>query len=276
MRRLVTIGLFVLAACEPRGAEPRATPYERTSAPAEAPVREPAPATSPIVAPSGELSEVAGIHYLEFVTAGADPGAELPMIIAIHGLGDSPQGFSGLLSDFDRPTRVILPRALDPHEAGWSWFPIRARDRDVDALAAGIERAANALAPAIVELGKQRPTVGKPIVTGFSQGGMLAFCLAVHHGELISAAFPIGGWLPPPLWPKSAPTGAVPRIEAFHGDDDRAVQFEPTDEAVRHLQKSGYRVVFNVYAGVGHAITEDMREDLFEGLRDAVAQAASH
>ncbi|MFO7563032.1 MAG: hypothetical protein R6X02_10355, partial [Enhygromyxa sp.] len=144
-------------------------------------------------------------------------------------------------------------------------------------LAAGIERAADALAPAIAELAEQGPTLGKPIVTGFSQGGMLAFCLAVPHGELFSAPFPLGGWLPPPLWPKSAPAGdappsappSAPPIIAFHGDEDRAVKFEPTEEAV-------YRVQLNSYVGVGHAISPDMREDLFDGLRDALSQIVEH
>ncbi|MFO7565984.1 MAG: alpha/beta fold hydrolase, partial [Enhygromyxa sp.] len=240
MRQLIVLGLILLAACEPRASEPRSSqPHRQAEAPAA--VEAPAPVSPPSAEPAAEeLPAVAGVHYLELVTAGADPSAELPMLVAIHGLGDSPEGFSSLLEGFDRPVRVILPRALDPHEPGWSWFPIRARDKDVEKLAAGIERAADALAPAIAELAEQRPTLGKPIVTGFSQGGMLAFCLAVHHGELFSAAFPLGGWLPPPLWPKSAAAGdappsappSAPPIIAFHGDEDRAVKFEPTEEAV--------------------------------------------
>jgi phospholipase/carboxylesterase len=274
MRSLLALGLIALTACEPRASEPRsAQPHKPVEAPTvvEAPSVEPTTEAAPELAPE-TLPVVAGVHYLERVTADADPNAALPMIVAIHGLGDSPEGFASLLEGFDQPARVILPRALDAHEPGWSWFPIRARDNDVDKLAAGIEQAANALAPAIAELTRQRPTVGKPIVTGFSQGGMLSFALAVHHGELFSAALPVGGWLPPPLWPKSAPGPDTPPIVAFHGDNDRAVAYEPTEAAVVHLQKSGYRVELNTYVGIGHAIPPDMREDLFDSLRDALAR----
>jgi phospholipase/carboxylesterase len=219
---------------------------------------------TPVVA--DELPLVGEIHYLEIVTGGADPESSLPMIIALHGLGDSPQGFRAVLEEFDRPARVILPRALDVHEEGWSWFPIRARDNDIEALARGIDHAADVLAPAIAELTQQRPTIGKPIVTGFSQGGMLSFALAVEHGELFAAALPIGGWLPDPLWP-AANNPSAPPIVAFHGDADAAVRYEPTKLCVENLQGLGYRVELRTYVGVGHMISSVIHLDLMESLR---------
>jgi phospholipase/carboxylesterase len=267
---VVILGLAsIFAACDARAPEPAVTQ----------PISEPAPApapSEPAVAPANvdELPRAGEIHYLEFVTAGADPKAPLPMIIAIHGLGDSPQGFRSLLEEFDRPARVILPRALDAYEEGWSWFPIRARDNDVEALARGISHAADKLAPAIAELTRERPTIGKPIVTGFSQGGMLSFELAVHHGELFSAALPIGGWLPEPLWPAAdAKPGEAPPITAFHGDADAAVRYEPTKLAVDRLRELGYRVELETYVGVGHMISPDIYADLMQALRDKLPGA---
>jgi phospholipase/carboxylesterase len=262
--------LVELGACESRVPQ-------STSTQALEPTPAPAPAPKPIEVPETplepELPVVAGIHYLEFVTGGADSNAELPMIIALHGLGDSPENFANLLTGFDRPVRVILPRALEPHEGGWSWFPFRARDPDVDALAQGIDHAADALAPAIAELVGSRPTKGKPIITGFSQGGMLAFTLAVEHGDLFAAAFPIGGWLPPPLWPKpDADPKRSPAIRAFHGDADKAVALEPTEAAVAQLKASGFAVELVIYPDVGHMIPEQMHADLFTALREALSQ----
>lgn len=268
MQRLAFPGLIVawaVLACDARAPEPA------IAAPAAAPTPTPIAAPSEPAAPTvvvDELPRVGEIHYLELVTANADPESPLPMIIAIHGLGDSPQGFRTLLEGFDRPARVILPRALDPHEeGGWSWFPIRARDRDIEALAQGIDHAADVLAPAIAELTEQRPTIGKPIVTGFSQGGMLSFALAVEHGELFAAALPIGGWLPEPLWPANANPSAPP-ILAFHGDADVAVRYEPTKLCVEQLRGLGYPVELRTYVGVGHMISPEIHADFMQSLRD--------
>ena len=50
---------------------------------------------------------------------------------------------------------------------------------------------------------------GKVVVTGFSQGGMLSYALALHHPELIEYALPISGMLPEVLWPTTPPPSAA-------------------------------------------------------------------
>jgi phospholipase/carboxylesterase len=274
MRRLVLALALVgtaLLACEPR-VEPTS---QKAPEPGPAPV-EPAPAqpqptpAAPPEPPPLELiaGEAAGIHYVELITGGAERDATLPMIIAMHGLGDTPDNFANVFAGFDRPARVILPRALDAHEeGGWSWFPIRARDPDVDALAEGIAAAADALAPAIAKLREDRPTRGKPIVTGFSQGGMLTFMLAVEHADLLGHAIAIGGWLPPPRWPKGKPPASAPTIVALHGDLDKAVAFGPTRDAVEHLKAQGWAAELHGYPNVGHSIPPPMHDELFSLLR---------
>lgn len=278
MRRALVLPalLLVALACE---APPAAKPAPKAAPePKLEPQPEPAPKAEEPPADPLALPSVEGVHYFERVTGGAAADAELPMIVAIHGLGDNPRDFAHLFDGFDQPARVIFPRALDAHEPGWSWFPIRARDPDVEALAAGIEKAADTLAPAIAALAKDRPTVGKPIVTGFSQGGMLTFTLAVHHGELFSAAFPVGGWFPPPLMDdadKTAPADAPPMV-AFHGDQDRAVKYLPTAECVAALQEANYSVELKTYEGVGHAIPPAMRAELMAGITGALPSAPAN
>jgi len=229
------------------------------------------PTPEPTLGADG-LHEIAGIHYREYISGGAEAEAELPMVIAIHGLGDSPEDFEGLFRGFDRPARVIVPRGLEAHGPGWSWFPIRTAGADPEALAAGIRAAADALAPAITALSKARPTAGKPIVTGFSQGGMLSFALAVEHGELISAAYPMGGALPEPLWPKpgSAPAAAPP-ILAFHGEADTRVPLAPTQRAVEALTAAGYAVELRTYPGLEHSINRPMHTELMATVRTQLA-----
>lgn len=272
-----SIGLMLLA-CEvstpPAGKAP-STPPPPTAQPATAPQRGADDAGSAPEAAEPKAppwSTAAGLAYREKLLNTTDPTAPLPMVVAIHGLGDDPDNFAHLLDTFTEPTRLILPRGIDPTEnGGWSWFPIRARDPDVDALAGGIAKAADTIAAGIEELAASRPTVGKPIVTGFSQGGMLTFTLATHHPELVGHAIAVGGWLPPPLVPAEPSEGVkYPSIDALHGTDDRAVVYEPTKLAVDTLVEHGFTVKLHTYEGVGHMITPDMRRDLFDQLTDAI------
>ncbi|MCA9663634.1 MAG: alpha/beta fold hydrolase, partial [Myxococcales bacterium] len=184
-----------------------------------------------------------------------------------HGLGDRPENFAQLFRGLQRPTRVILPAGLLPRDDGFSWFKIRARTRDVDGLAKGIAEAADRMAEFIDVVTVDRPTVGKPVITGFSQGGMLSFAVAMRHPDKIAAAFPISGWLPPPLWPEAGPPDvAAPPILALHGDADTVVPLPPTRKAVAKLRELGFPVVLQEYADVRHQITMEMRRLLWKQL----------
>lgn len=276
MSRLRSWSLFasllaLTAGCDTSStaAKPTATPApESSDAPAAADDSSPAQAKAePPATP--ELPKAGEIHYVETVVGGGKPDDELPMIVAIHGLGDTPENFAHVFETFPEPARVILPRGIDVREGGgWSWFDIRARDTDVEGLAAGIDAAADQIAVAVDELAERRPTVGKPIVTGFSQGGMLTFSLAVDHPDSFAAAVPVGGWLPPPLWPKDTTKG--PPILALHGTADKAVAFEPTKASVEHLEGLKREIQLKAYEGVGHALTPEIRRDLFDALVDHV------
>ncbi len=275
MKRCCTLALWLaLGGCDrptpPEATQPQApTPSAPTAtAVAQAPDDAVAPAR-PIPRPiAGEL------HYVERILGDAQPEDPLPMIVAIHGLGDDPDNFAHLFDAFGGTARLILPQGVDPAEdGGWSWFPIRARSNDIEALAAGIAASADKLAVAIEALQASRPTLGDPIVTGFSQGGMLTFTLAVHHADHVGFAIPIGGWLPPPLWPEAGPGPSAPAVVALHGTADNAVFFEPTKDAVDALVAKGYRVTLKSYEGVRHAIPPQEQTDLYDLLDDAIAAA---
>ncbi len=62
------------------------------------------------------------LEYIERVTGGAAEDARLPMITAVHGLGDRPEHFEALFDDLPLRARVILPRAPKPYSGGGSWF----------------------------------------------------------------------------------------------------------------------------------------------------------
>jgi len=192
------------------------------------------------------------------------------MIVAIHGLGDRPESFSAVLRGFDRPARVIVPRGLEPFSDGYSWFPRRGSLASDD-VGQGILRAADALAALIRRLSAERPTRGKAIVTGFSQGGALTLALATRHPEVVGAAFPIGGWMPPSIAPAAG--SGLPPIVALHGETDARVPIGPTRDAIAALAGRGARAELVAYPGVGHTVTGEMQRNLERLIQEAMARS---
>ncbi|KIG18568.1 hypothetical protein DB30_00253 [Enhygromyxa salina] len=276
-------------------------PAPKPHAPAPAapePTPEPAPPEpaeqAPIV-PALELPEIAGIGYLEVVTGGAKPTDPLPMIVALHGNGAFPRLMEqALLRDpgtsdhpaaiFDTPARCIFLRGTQPaHTPGHlRWFSITANEAQASpeqlaALSLQISERADEVATAISALAVARPTIGKPIVTGHSQGGILVYGLAIRHPELFAAAMPVSGWLPKPLWPTQAanPTAQALQIIALHGERDTIVGFDADQASVAQLIRLGYDIELRPVAGVGHNLApmlgqlrDQLRDQLREELRD--------
>jgi phospholipase/carboxylesterase len=214
-----------------------------------------------------------GLSYREFVRGSAAPDQPLPMVIILHGMGDQPgeHWFDAIPIDF--PARVIMPQAPAPYLGGFSWFTYRVGDNEPHALGRGIAEAEGRLSRALAALRAERPTLGRPIVTGFSQGGMLSFALAVRHPEQLVLAVPISGTLPAPIWPAARAQNAPNTpIRALHGTTDTVVPFEPTRELVTELARLGFDASLQTFEGVGHTISPEMKPAIARSLREAVSQ----
>ena len=89
--------------------------------------------------------------------------SEGPLVLAIHGMGDSPDGFERVWIPQD-DYQELTPPGIHPYGNGYRWFNRRSEGlRDAD-----IAAAAEHLAALIPD---------KAIVYGFSQGGALTMTL---------------------------------------------------------------------------------------------------
>ena len=259
--------------------EPAPTPSGPTPAETPADEAEPEPQTpQPEIRtsppdPASELPEVAGLAYLEVVTGNADPEAELPMIVAFHGNTAYPGLMAWALLDdggpasapappFGQAARFIFPPGVDAYGAPGHarWFSVTANEAQsepdaMSKLCTQIEAVTDEVAAALTKLAATRPTRGKPIITGHSQGGILTFALAIRHPEAFAAAVPAAGWLPKPLWPTQKASGPAATCElvSLHGDADTVVNYEVTREGIEHLRGLGYPIRAIDYPGVGHS-----------------------
>jgi phospholipase/carboxylesterase len=218
---------------------------------------------------SPAASRAAPQPALEFIERvfNAAPNDKLPMLIALHGLGDAPEKFVELFTGLELRVRIIAVRAPDPYPVGSSWFPIDDPKRAPGAI---LERAAQ-LAEFADHLAETRPTVGRPLITGFSQGGILSFAVAAYHAEHFQAALPIAGSLLDAL-PRyrRAPKGFV--VTAFHGRDDTRIPYAGAERTVARMNAAGTLASLTGFAGLAHSISPALYERYVAALTSALTK----
>lgn len=219
--------------------------------------------------------ESQGIGFLEVVLGDADPHEPLPMVFVIHGRGDRPRVPGEPFGSLAHPVRLILPRGPMIVGEGFGWLPVRVLEGRTELLAAGLRDVAARLARMIDALRAERPTLGPTLVSGFSQGGMLAITLAVRSPGSVGMAFPLAGWLPPPLWPEGPPPPGAPPIRAMHARDDERIPYGPTLEGYERLRTLGWQLELATYEGVGHSMSDEMNAALRAWLDEALGAITS-
>lgn len=194
-----------------------------------------------------------------------------PVVVVLHGLGDEPRSMLALVEACQLPVRIVAPRGLTPYGDGYSWFEVGGIGAELSYDEQGLMRAADVLAQAL----SSWRVDGEPlVVTGFSQGGMLSFALALHPPRGLDAALPIGGTFPPGRVPPAPPAGA-PRLRALHGTADPVVPFAPTQQLVERLAASGWDARLIPAEGVGHAIPPSLHGAFCRELAAATAPSVS-
>jgi len=216
---------------------------------------------------------IAGLRVVETIVGGpASLTDRLPVVMSIHGRGDRVRLPSGRYAGIDTPVRLLLPEAPEPFHTGFTWSPVSVTENKPRELAAALAANAERLVRVLEWIDEERDVLGKPIVTGFSQGGMLSFALAARYPAKLGQALPIAGFLPPQLVPRHAAARTpLPSIHAIHGTDDPVVRIGPTRRAVRRLRAIGYPVELAEVEGVRHLYTEALHAAVDPRLSAAIA-----
>lgn len=200
-----------------------------------------------------------GIHYLEAVIGDAAFEDPLPTVFVFHGRGGQAQLPGGPFLGLSRPVRVIIPQAPDRLGKGWEWVPVSVGSGLVDRLSSSLFEVSGRVARMMRAVIAERPTVGRPIVSGFSQGGLLTYALALHHDDVVGYALPLSTWLPPPLEPLYKREDLrFPPMRSMHGVEDRIIPIGPTRALVERLTGRGFEVELVEFEGVGHEMSEEM------------------
>lgn len=214
------------------------------------------------------------IVYLEAIFGDASFDERLATIVVLHGRGGRAHIPGGPIAGLSHPVRVIVPQAPDPLGNGFEWLPVYVGQGLVDRLSSTLFASSTHVANMLRHFADESLLVrGKPIVTGFSQGGIMTLALALFHDDVVGEALPMACWLPPPLEPSYQRWDLdYAPIRSLHGLADETIPFAPTEAMFERLGELGFDVELQGVAGVGHEMTENMNFVFHEWLDAAVCR----
>jgi phospholipase/carboxylesterase len=155
------------------------------------------------------------------------------LMVMLHGLGDSIEGYRWMPQALDLPwLNFLLVNAPDKYYEGYSWFDYP------DNIGPGILRSRKLLTELLDELrGKGHPpeqiTLG-----GFSQGGLMAVDAGLRYPHRLAGLVDISGWVfeLERLLKEMPPVAREQRLLITHGPFDQLIPFEPVREQANKLK----------------------------------------
>jgi len=199
---------------------------------------------------------------------GFDPGERYPLVIGLHGLGDTPEGFIRLWGMFDAPDFIFAcPQALYPVPAGervgFSWFYWNpSSEQGFHSNMIAVEHVISLLN----DLEKDF-LVSDVYLLGFSQGCTMVWNTGMLYPERFDGLVGFGGWLETDyLSMEVLEKASNSNVYVVHGIDDSAVPFEAGEETYTILSGMGCNSEFRAFEG-GHTIDPDALLDAQEWMR---------
>lgn len=195
----------------------------------------------------------------------AEEGRPLPTLIALHGHGAHAQDLLGLGTVLaGGRLLMICPQAefaIEPGYPGFTWFRRGADDKR----APGEVERVGALLWRFIDHALERYPVDPERVAllGFSQGGSLAYALALAEPARFAGLAALSTWLAPDVLAEVTPHAEVPRLPVLvqHGSHDEMVSIEKGRDACETLRGLGVEPEFHEYL-MGHQINNESARDL--------------
>jgi phospholipase/carboxylesterase len=199
-----------------------------------------------------------------------------PAIVAFHGWGANALDLLGL-APYLAGGRFLVICPQGPIEVpigptlGFGWYPIR---MGVPPDAEAVESAAHA-AEQFIDEALQRYAIDrrKLVILGFSQGGTIAYRLAIANPARYAALVGLSTWFAPELKNLATDREAIERLPAMvqHGRADDLIEIARARDSVETLRSLRVPLTYREY-DCGHEITAEGLGDLNEFLMQKVVQ----
>jgi phospholipase/carboxylesterase len=219
--------------------------------------------------------EAAGENDMNLLHSAYEPFGDgpHPAVVALHGWGASAMDLIGLAAHVaDGRCLMLCPEGridvpLGPM-VGHGWFPLTmGAPPDPAALQQAVDQVRRFL-----DAAAQRYPIATDqlVLLGFSQGGVVAYALALAEPQRFAALVALSSWLPPPLAPANSGIEheRLPTL-VHHGTTDELVPIERGRASVETLRSLRVPVTYREF-DMGHEINAASLSHLSAWLREKV------
>jgi phospholipase/carboxylesterase len=175
----------------------------------------------------------------------ADPKSEPRLMIVLHGLGDSMEGFRWLPQAMQSPwMSYLLVNAPDPYYAGFAWY-----DFEGDS-GPGIERSRKLLFELLDRTRSEGFPSEKTTVFGFSQGCLMSIEIGARYPHRLAGLVGVSGYVHEPerLVRELSPQASQQRFLLTGGTYDPIIPIDGVRSQMDILRKAGLRIDWREFA----------------------------
>jgi phospholipase/carboxylesterase len=161
------------------------------------------------------------------------------LLIMLHGLGDSIEGYRCLPEALDLPwLNYLLVNAPDEYFGGFSWFDYP------NEIGPGIVRSRKLLFELLDDLRAKNFPADQITLGGFSQGCLMTIDVGLRYPHRLAGLVGISGWVfeIENLLKELSPVAKQQRLLATHGHFDSVIPFAPVREQIQKLKSAGLNV----------------------------------
>ncbi len=169
----------------------------------------------------------------------ARTSASRRLVVVLHGLGDSMEGYRWLPGELRLPwLNYLLVNAPDEYFGGYSWYDIYGDP------APGIVRSRRLLTELLEDLPRRGFPSGQTALFGFSQGCLMTLETGLRYPRRLAGLVGISGYLQDvaALLQELSPVACEQRILMTHGRQDPLIPIAPVRQQAERLRQAGLRV----------------------------------
>jgi len=174
----------------------------------------------------------------------ADDGSKDRLLIVLHGLGDSMEGWQFFPEELGLPwLSTLFVNAPDPYHGGFSWYDLYGDQ------GGGIRRSRGELSRLLDTLHEEGFALDKTVLLGFSQGCVMTLDTGLRYPKKLAGLVGISGYVfePERLIQELSPVARDQRVLVTHGTLDPLLPLEPTRQQIHALQGAGLKIRWEEY-----------------------------